>query len=212
MNQAAYDAAGGECLSADVSSEDPDDMYKHAQNSQSEGEAAKASGSCRRSTEAKEACRAGVSPGRGARQEEEAGTNGADQEGPPSRAHLASRRSETWGDDAPGDTMLAEQASASLARHWKLGQRASELAEVRRQITTVAPTSASKRPASADQRIAAMKRRIVAKQDGCRAASMGSNRGGSGSMAATSAAATGERLHTTMADSSGPCWEALHKS
>ena len=192
MNLADSDVAGGDCLSADVSSVDPDDMYKHAQNSQSEGDAVKASGSCKRSTEAEDTRRVGASPGRGCRQEEEAGTNGADQDGPPSRAHLTPRRSETWGADAPGDTMIAEQASASLARQWKLGQRASELAGVCRQIATVAPTGASKRPASADQRISAMKRRIMAKQEGCRAASVGSNREGSGGMTVTRAAAIGE--------------------
>ena len=155
----------------------------------------KASGACRHSTEAEDTGWVGASPSNGERQDAEAGTHATDQEGPLSRAHLISRRSETWGGaDAPGDVVIAAQASASLARQWELGRHASKLAEVCRPIETVAPTGASKRPASAEQRMSAMKRRILAKQDGCcRAASVGSNRGkgGSGSKAATNAAATG---------------------
>ena len=179
-------------MSVDVSSVDPDDMYKHAQNSQSEGEAVKATYACRHSTEAEDTCWVGASPGNGARQAAEAGTQATDQEGPPSRAHLTPRRSEYWGADAPGDVIIAKEASASLARHWKLGQLASELAGVCRQIETVAPTGASKRPASAEQRVSAMKRRILAKHEGCRAASVGGSRGkgARGSKAATLAAAT----------------------
>ena len=85
-----------------MSSVDPDDMYNHAENSQSKCEAVKASGSCRRSTEAEDTCWVGANPSIGGERDEAVGTTGTDQEGSPSRAHLLHRRSETWGVDEPG--------------------------------------------------------------------------------------------------------------